>query len=82
MVGEEAGETPPDAYGVADTPRRSFNVLIDPKAAETEMRAAGYEPLVPYPGRSNDAWPCRCIKCGHEGRPRLSTGAQRRSAVP
>ena len=37
--------------------------VIDPVAAVEEMRAAGLEPLVPYPG-SNTGWCCRCLICG------------------
>ncbi|MFD6751539.1 hypothetical protein, partial [Streptomyces anthocyanicus] len=44
-------------------------VLIDAEAVVAEMRACGYEPLVPYPGRTNATWPSRCTTCGHEGRP-------------
>ncbi|SCF73332.1 hypothetical protein GA0115254_114434 [Streptomyces sp. Ncost-T10-10d] len=47
-------------------------VLIDAEAAAAEMRAVGYEPLVPYPGRTNATWPSRCMTCGHEGRPTFS----------
>ncbi|NYV73515.1 hypothetical protein [Streptomyces sp. UH6] len=49
--------------------RPSASVLIDAEAAAAEMRACGYEPLVPYPGRTNATWPSRCTICGHEGRP-------------
>ncbi len=35
------------------------------------MIAAGYEPLVPYPGAGN-RWPSRCLTCGDEITPRLS----------
>lgn len=35
------------------------------------MRAAGFEPLEPYPG-SETAWRCRCTTCGAEVTPRLS----------
>ncbi|MFF7362332.1 hypothetical protein [Streptomyces sp. NPDC008125] len=44
-------------------------VLFDADAAVAEMRACGYEPLEPYPGRTNATWPSRCMTCGHEGRP-------------
>jgi len=33
------------------------------------MRAAGYVPLVPYPG-TNSPWLCRCASCGRESTPR------------
>lgn len=35
------------------------------------MRAAGFEPLAPYPGRATDPWPCRC-SCGNDVMTRLS----------
>lgn len=28
------------------------------------MRAAGYEPKVPYPGARSTPWPGTCITCG------------------
>ncbi|GHA77309.1 hypothetical protein ACIQRS_05215 [Streptomyces termitum] len=37
---------------------------IDPDAAAAVMRAAGLEPLEPYPGWSA-AWACRCLKSAH-----------------
>lgn len=40
--------------------------------AETDMRAAGLEPLDAYPG-ANKAWRCRCEKCGKEVSPRLNS---------
>lgn len=52
---------------VGERPRAA--VLFDAEAAAEEMRACGYEPLGPYPGRTNATWPSRCITCGHEGRP-------------
>jgi DNA-directed RNA polymerase subunit RPC12/RpoP len=42
------------------------------REAEAAMRAAGLEPLEPYPGFSTP-WRCRCQKCGEEVAPRLST---------
>jgi hypothetical protein len=45
----------------------------DPDKAATQMRAAGLEPLEPYPGLANSPWRCRCRKCGAEGRPSLTT---------
>ena len=35
------------------------------------MRAAGLEPLTPYPG-SQAPWPCRCVTCGSEVQPTCS----------
>lgn len=73
MVDNETDRTGA-ATASADGPRRrlSANGLIDPQAAVEQMRAAGFEPLVPYPGRSNTGWPSRCLVCGTEGRPRLN----------
>ncbi|BCN78913.1 hypothetical protein [Prescottella equi] len=73
MVEEEARTTGAGNVTV-DGPRRrpSANGLIDPDVAAEQMRAAGFEPLVPYPGRVNTAWPSRCMACGTEGRPRLN----------
>lgn len=51
----------------------------DPVKAAAEMRAAGVEPLDPYPGLANSPWRCRCLKCGTEVRPSLTnarTGAK------
>lgn len=49
------------------------SAVIDATAAVEEMRAAGLEPLVPYPG-SNTAWRCRCLICGFaEAAPTLSS---------
>lgn len=42
------------------------------EAATVAMRAAGLEPLVPYPGMASP-WRCRCTTCGHEVTPRCST---------
>jgi hypothetical protein len=36
---------------------------VDPDEAAAVMRAAGFEPLVPYVGR-HARWPCRCLVCG------------------
>lgn len=38
------------------------NHAVDPAEAEARMRAAGLEPLVPYPG-SHNSWSCRCQVC-------------------
>jgi len=40
-------------------------------AAVARMRAAGAEPLEPYPGASV-SWRCRCMKCGRTITPRVS----------
>ena len=42
---------------------------VDPDAAADVMRAAGLEPLEPYPGR-HVGWLCECIACGAEVSPR------------
>lgn len=44
---------------------------FDHDTAAAFMRAAGLEPLVPYPGKSNVPWLCRCLTCGAEVSPRL-----------
>ncbi|MDH6681033.1 hypothetical protein M2284_005276 [Rhodococcus sp. LBL1] len=71
----EAAEDTGASHRQTDGPRRrpSANGLIDPEIAAEQMRAAGFEPLVPYPGRTNLSWPCRCKACGTEGRPRLNS---------
>jgi hypothetical protein len=35
-----------------------------PEVAVAEVRAAGYEPLEPYPGRTVDPWNALCPECG------------------
>lgn len=47
-----------------------MTAVHDPDAAAAEMRTAGVEPLVRYPG-SNRPWPCRCMTCGTHVAPRL-----------
>ncbi|GHB88522.1 hypothetical protein GCM10010306_099460 [Streptomyces umbrinus] len=42
-------------------------------AAETELRAAGYEPIEPFPGSARAPWPSRCTTCKQSRRPSLST---------
>lgn len=42
---------------------------VDPKAAIKAMRAAGLQPLDPYPG-SASPWRCRCRTCGKVVTPR------------
>jgi hypothetical protein len=41
--------------------------------AEVELRAAGYEPLVDYPGNGRDPWRSRCVACGQERKPNMET---------
>lgn len=38
--------------------------------ADMVIRAAGLEPLRPYPGY-NVPWPCRCTECGAQVTPRF-----------
>ncbi|MFJ5811668.1 hypothetical protein [Streptomyces sp. NPDC093093] len=45
---------------------------IDPAVAAAIMRAAGLEPLEPYPG-SHTAWNCRCLKSAHTVAPTLGS---------
>lgn len=45
---------------------------ISAEAAVWQLKEAGYEPLGPYPGRSDKPWPARCDGCGRTRRPRLS----------
>lgn len=44
---------------------------ISDASAVAAMRAAGFEPLVPYPG-SEKPWPAICTSCGHRVTPRWS----------
>jgi hypothetical protein len=53
--------------------RRAEPLRVNPEDAVEEMRAAGVEPLEPYSGLGKNPWLCRCLTCGEEGRPRLST---------
>ena len=48
------------------------DTAIKPGAAAALMRAAGLEPLKPYPG-SLRRWACRCAKCGRTVQPCYST---------
>lgn len=52
--------------------RRAMPVRIDPEIAVAVMRAAGLEPLAPYPG-ANVAWDCRCTKGAHRVAPTLTS---------
>ena len=45
---------------------------IDPLVAVADMRAAGVEPVVEYPG-SNVPWACQCLTCGALVTPRLDS---------
>lgn len=44
---------------------------LDPEVAVADMRAAGVEPLEPYPG-SGKPWRSRCYTCEHEASPTLN----------
>ena len=50
---------------------------LDPGTAAEQMRAAGLDPLEPYPG-SAKKWRCRCTRCGDEVYPRHSSIQQGR----
>ena len=49
---------------------------VDPDAAAEVMRAAGLEPLEPYPGR-HVGWHCECTASGAEVTPRYGNVAVR-----
>lgn len=51
---------------------------IAPDEAVELMRAAGLEPLVPYPG-ARKPWPARCLTCGEKGQPQLGNIRQGQS---
>lgn len=44
---------------------------LDPKVAETRMRARGWVPTIPFPG-ADKPWPGWCFRCKESGRPRYS----------
>jgi hypothetical protein len=48
---------------------------LSDEEAEARLRAAGAEPLEPYPG-TQKPWRSRCLTCGAEVRPRLSSVTQ------
>jgi hypothetical protein len=47
-------------------------LMVHPEEAALAMRAAGLEPLGPYPGAARP-WPCRCERCGRESMPRYAS---------
>jgi hypothetical protein len=51
--------------------RRGLARRLPEDEAVAAMRAAGLEPLEPYPGTALTPWRHRCTACGAEGRPRL-----------
>ena len=46
---------------------------IDPDVALQNMRDAGIEPKVPFPGNSRTPWPSTCLTCGADVAPWLSS---------
>ena len=48
--------------------RRGDALRLDPAHAVSVMRAAGFQPLEPYPG-SGTPWPCTCSECGRQSSP-------------
>ena len=52
--------------------RNCAGQVLDPAEAVRIMRAAGLEPKIPYPG-ADTPWPCRCIACGNNPSPSLSS---------
>lgn len=51
---------------------RALRLPVTAEQAQAEMRAAGYEPQAPYPGRGDIAWPSLCAQCGQPRRPKLN----------
>jgi hypothetical protein len=82
MVEQEADRTGA-ATATDGGPRRrpSTAGLVDPLVAAQQMRDAVLDPIGPYPGRANTAWPSRCLTCGTECRPRLN-GVRRGGGCP
>jgi hypothetical protein len=35
-----------------------------PEEGAAELRSVGYDPLVPYPGKTKEPWRVRCMACG------------------
>ncbi|WP_159037278.1 hypothetical protein [Streptomyces specialis] len=56
--------------------RKQPRPRVTPDQAARELRAAGYEPLTPYPGRVSLPWLSRCTTCGRTRRTSLSTVRQ------
>jgi len=51
-------------------PRQTVGVpRVTEEQAVAVMRAKGLTPLVPYPGRNDAPWPCRCDRCGEKVTP-------------
>jgi hypothetical protein len=53
--------------------RRRVRPFLSHEQAEAQLRAAGMEPLVPYPGTTRAPWAGRCLTCGRLGAPRLDS---------
>ena len=53
--------------------RGPCSCVVKRKQAEAELRAAGYEPLDPYPGMTRKPWRSRCAECGSERRPSIDS---------
>jgi hypothetical protein len=52
--------------------RRGLAQRVSDEDAAAELRAAGREPLEPYPGNVRTPWKSKCDQCGKEGSPCLS----------
>jgi hypothetical protein len=52
--------------GQGGCPYCAGNAPIGVAEAESQMRAAGLEPLEPYPGGVLKPWRCRCLTCERE----------------
>lgn len=59
----------PHNFPTADRPA---SAPIPNDRAEKELRDAGFEPMVPYPGLVSMAWQARCTTCGRVRQPTLS----------
>ena len=53
--------------------QRRVRPFLSHEQAEAQLRAAGMEPLVPYPGTTRAPWAGRCLTCGRLGAPRLDS---------
>lgn len=59
----------PDLYG---------RLPVTEDSAHAVMLAAGWRPLVPFPGRL-EPWSCSCATCSHESTPNYTTTKQGKS---
>jgi hypothetical protein len=55
-----------------------FGTNLDPLDAAERMRAAGIDPVGPYPGRNSIPWAGRCIQCGSGVKVSLATATDTR----